>query len=205
MLFCKKNNKIYLLGGNNQKNCEIYNLKNTSSNSQQKKIKKKWKSIPSLNEERQEFGSMIYNDDYLYIFFGFSYIKGVNLNSIERMDINKHEKFEIVYVNEHITLSSIGCAILSEESEDSSDGGILLLGGFDGEKYIETSLVFSPEQMKIRECDIIIPNISKHFQFLFHKETNFIKADNDLQVVFDMKNNVHVLTNHSYELFSEVE
>ena len=205
MLFCKKNNKIYLLGGNNQKNCEIYNLKNTSSNSQQKKIKKKWKSIPSLNEERQEFGSMIYNDDYLYIFFGFSYIKGVNLNSIERMDINKHEKFEIVYVNEHITLSSIGCAILSDESEDSSDRGILLLGGFDGEKYIETSLVFSPEQMKIRECDIIIPNISKHFQFLFHKETNFIKADNDLQVVFDMKNNVHVLTNHSYELFSEVE
>ena len=202
MLFCKKNNKIYLLGGNSQKNCEVYNLKN---NSQQKKIKKKWKSIPSLNEERQEFGSMIYNDDYLYVFFGFSHIKGVNLNSIERMDINTHEKFEIVYVNEHITLSSIGCAILSDESDDNSSGGILLLGGFDGEKYIETSLVFSPEQMKIRECDIIIPNISKHFQFLFHKESNFIQTDNDLQVVFDMKNNVHVLTNHSYELFSEVE
>ena len=48
------------------------------------------------------------------------------------MDINTHGKFEIVYVNVHITLSSIGCAILSDESEDNSNGGILLLGGFDG-------------------------------------------------------------------------
>ena len=202
MLFCKKNNKIFLLGGNNQKNCEMSSPLNNTSNSSEKKIRKKWKSLPPLNEERQEFAAMVYNDDYLYVFFGFSHIKGVNLNSIERMDINTMEKFETVYVNENITLSSLGCAILND---DGDDGGILLLGGFDGEKYIETSLIFCPEQMKIKECDIIIPNISKHFQFLFHKETNFIKTENNLQVVFDMKNNVHVLTNHSYELFSEVE
>ena len=80
-----------------------------------------------------------------------------------------------------------------------------MLGGFDREKYIETSLIFSPEQMKIRESDIIIPNISKHFQFLFRKETNYIQIDNGLQIVFDMKNNVHVLTYYNYELISEVE
>jgi hypothetical protein len=172
-----------------------------------KNIKKKWKPLPSLNEERQEFGAMIYNDDYLYVFFGFSHIKGVNLNSIERMNINTNEKFEIVYANEQIALSSIGCALFNSENDDNdnSENGILLLGGFDGEKYIESSLVFSPEQLKIRECDIIIPNISKHFQFLFHKESNFIEINNDLQMVFDMKNNVHILTNHSYELFTEVE
>ena len=146
---------------------------------------------------------MIYNDDNLYVFFGFSHIKGINLSSIERMNINTHEKFEIVYINEQITLSSIGCSFFDGENEDGS-GGILLLGGFDGEKYIENTLIFSPEQMKIRECDIIIPNISKHFQFLFHLESNFIQMDNNLQVVFDMKNNVHILTSHSYELFSEV-
>ena len=201
MIYCKKNNNIYLLGGNNQKNCEAFSIFFNTSNY---KTKKKWKSIPSLNEERQEFGAMIYNDDNLYVFFGFSHIKGVNLSSIERMNINTHENFEVVYINEQITLSSIGCALINE-NENNQEGGILLLGGFDGEKYIETSLIFSPEQMKIRECDIIIPNISKHFQFLFHKESNFKQIDNNLQVVFDMKNNVHVLTNHSYELFSEVE
>ena len=201
MIYCKKNNNIYLLGGNNQKNCEAFSISFNTSNY---KTKKKWKSIPSLNEERQEFGAMIYNDDNLYVFFGFSHIKGVNLSSIERMNINTHRNFEVVYVNEQITLSSIGCAVINE-NENNPEGGILLLGGFDGEKYIETSLIFSPEQMKIRECDIIIPNISKHFQFLFHKESYFKQIDNNLQVVFDMKNNVHVLTNHSYELFSEVE
>ena len=204
LLYCKKNNIIYLLGGNSQKQCEKINFKLFSS---EKKYKKKWKPLPSLNEERQEFGAMIYNDDYLYVFFGFSHIKGVNLNSIERMNINTNEKFEIVYANEQIALSSIGCALFNSENDDNdnSERGILLLGGFDGEKYIESSLVFSPEQLKIRECDIIIPNISKHFQFLFHKESNFIEINNDLQMVFDMKNNVHILTNHSYELFTEVE
>ena len=201
MLYCNKNNNIYLLGGNSQKRCEILHFSLNSQEFPEKRNKKKWRPIPSLNEERQEFGAMIYNDDFLYVFFGFSHKRGVNLNSIERMNINTHDSFETVFVNEHITLSSIGCALI----EDDNEGGILLLGGFDGEKYIETSLIFCPDQMKIRECDIIIPNISKHFQFLFHKETNFIKTDNNLQVVFDMKNNVHVLTNHSYELFSEVE
>jgi hypothetical protein len=201
MIFCKKNNYIYLLGGNSQTNCEMYYLPSTHMD---KSKNKGWKSLPSLNEERQEFAAMIYNDDYLYVFFGFSHIKGVNLSSIERMNINTHDRFEVVYVNEQITLSSIGCALFNDESEDSSKG-ILLLGGFDGEKYIESTLIFSPEQMKIRECDIIIPNISKHFQFLFHLETNFIQMDNNLQVVFDMKNNAHILSNHSYELFSEIE
>ena len=201
LLYCKKYNYIYLLGGNNQKNCEMFDL---NRNLSEKKIKRNWKSLPSLNEERQEFGAMIYNDDYLYVFFGFSHIKGVNLNSIERMNIDTCQNFEIVYANEQIALSSIGCAFLNNDKNDDSENGILLLGGFDGEKYIEGTLVFSPEEMKIRECDIIIPNINKHFQFLFHKETNFIEVENNLQVVFDMKNNVHVLTNHSYELFTEV-
>ena len=86
--------------------------------------------------------------------------------------------------------------------------GILLLGGFDGEKYVENSLVFTPDNMKIRECDVIIPNISKHFQFLFHQESNFIQMDNNFnsaQFVFDMKNNVHIITKDSYELLSEVQ
>ena len=54
--------------------------------------------------------------------------------------------------------------------------------------------------MKIREVDVFIPNISKHFQFLFHQESNFIQIDNSIQFLFDMKNNVHILTKDSYEL-----
>ena len=200
MVYCPKYNMIYLLGGNNQTKCETCYLSNTNL----KKLT--WKPLPSLNEERQEFAS-IYFDDYIYVFFGFSSKRGVNLSSIERINVNTNTQFEVVYVNEQITLSSLGCAIFIDDTEISKEGndGILLLGGFDGQNYVDTSLVFNPKEMKIRDCDIVIPNMSKHFQFLFHKESAFIEFDNGSQLIFDMKNNVHLLTSDSYELFSEAQ
>ena len=211
-VYCPKNKKIYLLGGNSQPGCEIYspNFSQISNfNSSTCTIPKKnlWKKIPDLSEERQEFASMYFND-YIYVFFGFSHLKGKNLSSIERININKNDQFEVVYINEQITLSSLSCAQYHSEFDHGWEKeGILLLGGFDGEKYVETSLVFTPNKLKIRECDVIIPNISKHFQFLFHQETNFIEMDvnNSAQFIFDMKNNVHILTKDSYELLSEVQ
>ena len=213
-VYCPKNKNIYLLGGNSQPGCELYspnlatiNNFNSTSNALNQK-KKSWKKIPELNEERQEFASMYFND-YIYVFFGFSHLKGKNLSSIERINVDKNGQFEIVYVNEQITLSSLSCALYHSEFDHGWEKeGILLLGGFDGEKYVESSLVFTPNKMKIRECDVIIPNISKHFQFLFHQESNFIQIDkenNSAQLVFDMKNNVHILTKDSYELLSEVQ
>ena len=200
MVYCPKYNMIYLLGGNNQIKCETCYLNNANL----KKLT--WKPLPSLNEERQEFAS-IYFDDYIYVFFGFSSKKGINLSSIERINVNTNTQFEVVYVNEQITLSSLGCANFVDDTEINKEGneGILLLGGFDGQNYVDTSLVFNPREMKIRDCDIVIPNMSKHFQFLFHKESAFIEFDNGAQLIFDMKNNVHLLTSDSYELFSEAQ
>ena len=165
-----------------------------------------WKAIPSLNEERQEFASL-YFDDYIYVFFGFSSKKGINLSSIERINVNTNSNFEVVYINEQITLSALGCAHFIDETENDKDksNGILLLGGFDGENYMDSSLLFNPKEMKIRDCDIVIPNMSKHSQFLFHKESAFIEFDNGSQYVFDSQNNVHLLTSDSYELFSEAQ
>ncbi len=198
MVHCPKNNSIYLLGGNNQIRCEICYL--TSG----KKLQ--WKQIPSLNEERQEFATL-YFDDYIYVFFGFNSKKGVNLSSIERINVENNSNFEVVYINEQITLSSLGCAHFIDDTENDKEksNGILLLGGFDGENYMDSSLLFNPKEMKIRDCDIVIPNMSKHSQFLFHKESAFTEFDNGAQYIFDMQNNVHLLTNDSYELFSEAQ
>ena len=63
--------------------------------------------------------------------------------------------------------------------------------------------MFNSKEMKIRDCDIIIPNMNKHFQFLFHKESMFLEVDGNLQMAFDMKNNVHLISKESYELFSQ--
>ena len=188
MVYCSKYNTIYLLGGNNQVKCEMCYLSNQNQNS------------------NTEFATL-YFDDYIYVFFGFNSKKGINLSSIERINVNTNSNFEVVYINEQINLSSLGCAHFIDDTENDKEksNGILLLGGFDGENYMDSSLLFNPKEMKIRDCDIVIPNMSKHSQFLFHKESAFIEFDNGAQYVFDSQNNVHLLTNDSYELFSEAQ
>ena len=198
MVYCNKTESIYLLGGNNQIKCESLKVINNVKKSE-------WKIIPSLNEERQEFASM-YFDNYIYVFFGFSPKKGINLSSIERININKLDKFEVVYINEQISLSSLACCKFIDDNDDNNnDKEILLLGGFDGNNYVDSSLVLNTKEMKIRDCDIVIPNISTHFQFLFQKESAFVEVENGIQVVYDMKNNVHLITKNTYELYSETQ
>ncbi len=198
MIYCNKTESIYLLGGNNQIKCESLKIINNIKKSE-------WKIMPSLNEERQEFASM-YFDNYIYVFFGFSPKKGINLSSIERININKLDKFEVVYVNEQITLSSLACLkYIDDEEENNNDKEILLLGGFDGSNYVDTSLVLNTKEMKIRECDVVIPNINTHYQFLFQKESCFIEIEPGIQIVYDMKNNVHLITKNTYELYSETQ
>ena len=185
---------LYLLGGNSQINNEICYINNN--------IKKvTWSPLPPLNEERQEFAS-IYYDDYIYVFFGFSSKTKSNLSSIERINVNTNDKFEVVYINEQITISCLGCAKFVEEGEQGENKEcILLLGGFNGETYIDSTLSLNVQEMKIRDCEIVIPNISKHCQFLFQKESSFVEIDSGLQLIYDSKNNVHLLTKESYELF----
>ena len=198
MIYCNKTDSIYLLGGNNQIKCESLKILNNIKKSE-------WKIIPSLNEERQEFASMYFNN-YIYVFFGFSPKKGINLSSIERININKLDKFEIVYINEQISLSSLACLKYIDDLEDNNnDKEILLLGGFDGTNYIDTSLVLNIKEMKIRDCDVVIPNINTHFQFLFQKESCFVEIEPGVQIVYDMKNNVHLITKNTYELYSETQ
>jgi hypothetical protein len=198
-VFCKKNNSMYLIGGNNQLKNEIYHFDNNS--------KCKWENLPPLNEERQEFGCICVNN-FIYVFFGFSPMTGKNLSSIECINVDKNEKFEIIYANEHITLSAFACARYSDEEDEDEFGSgeeILLLGGFDGKNFVDTSLIFNVRETKIRDSDIQIPDVDRHKQFLFQRENAFLELDNNLQIIFDMRNNIHLISGDSYELFWEAK
>ena len=194
IVHCQKYNMLYLIGGENQIKCEISYLNLNT--------KIVWKSLPSLNEERQKFASMYFND-YIYVFFGYSVKKGNNLCSIERINVNTNEIFEVVYVNEQITLSSLACTQLIDNNEKNEN--ILLLGGFDGQNYLESSLILNVREMKIREWDIIIPNMNKYNQFLFHNESSFVDYNSNIKLIYDTNKNVHLISKDSYELFSEVK
>ena len=191
MVYCPKNNSIYLIGGSQQKNCEICDIKDIKNLS--------WRNIPQLNEERQEFGTLCFNN-YLYVFFGFNSLKNKHCNSIERLNVEKHYKFETIYANKEIKISSFGCCKFNttEGNEES-----MLLGGYNGEQFLDSTLIFMVNDMKIREGIIAIPNLDIHEQFLFYKESGFVEFEPGLQFAYDWKNNVHLLSKESYELFSE--
>ena len=191
MIYCPKNNSIYLMGGNNQKNCELCEIKDLKNLS--------WNSLPQLNEERQEFGTLCFNE-YIYVFFGFNSIKNKHCNSIERINVDENSQFETIYSNKEIKISSLGCCKLNFNPGTEE---IMLLGGYDGEKFVDTTLIFMVNEMKIREGFIRIPNMDIHEQFLFYKEPGFNEFEPRLQFAFDLKNNVHLLSTESYELFTE--
>ena len=70
---------------------------------------------------------------------------------------------------------------------------------------VDTTLILDTEQMKIRECDIVIPAINKNREFLFGNESAFVEIDTNMQILYDSQNNVHLLTRENYELFSEAQ
>ena len=194
IVHCPKYNMIYLIGGENQLKCEISFINLNK--------KMDWKSLPSLNEEREKFASMYFNDN-IYVFFGYSNRKRNNLCSIERINVNTNDNFEIVYVNEQITLCSLACTQLIDKNKKNEN--ILLLGGYDGNYYLDSSLILNIKEMKIRDWDITIPNMDKYNQFLFHNETSFIDYNSNIKIIYDDKNNIHLLSKDSYEIFSEVQ
>ena len=191
MIYCPNNNSLYLLGGNQQKNCEICDIKDLKNLS--------WKNLPELNEERQEFGTLCFNN-YLYVFFGFNPVKNMNCSTIERLDIDQPSKFEIIYSNKAIKISSFGCCKFNKTEGKEA---IMLLGGYDGEKYLDNTFLFMINEMKIKEGIISIPNLDIHEKFLFYKESGFVEFEPGLQFAYDSKKNVHLLSTESYELFSE--
>ena len=191
MIYCPNYNSIYLLGGNQQKNCEICDIKDLKNLS--------WKNLPELKEERQEFGTLCFNN-YLYVFFGFNPVKNIHCSTIERLNIDQPTKFEIIYSNKAIKISSFGCCIFNKTEGKEA---IMLLGGYDGEKYLDNTFLFMINEMKIKEGIITIPNLDIHEKFLFYKESGFVEFEPGLQFAYDSKKNVHLLSTESYELFSE--
>ena len=198
MVYCEKTDSIYLLGGSNQIRCEMLKIDNSNI------TQSEWIKLSNLNEEREEFG-IIYFNDYIYVFFGFSPSKGGNLSSIERINVDNNKKFELVYINEQISLSSLAVAKFIDDEDENGNKEILLLGGFNGVNNVDTTLILDTEQMKIRECDIVIPAINKNREFLFGNESAFVEIDTNMQILYDSQNNVHLLTRENYELFSEAQ
>ena len=111
------NNEIFAIGGYNNNTCERYSINNN-----------KWNWLPKLNEnERQVSTLFIYNENELFILFGF--MNQNNENYVERLNLEKlnfWKKIEIKVNSDKILLDKFNVGIIPL---DSIKGNYLFIGG----------------------------------------------------------------------------
>ena len=131
-IYIPLSNLIIFISGSNTNSCEQLNIKN--------KIVKR---ICDLNFIRENSSPCLINDTDLYVFFGYNSQKNQYLTSIEKLDLKKKLKWDLINIkvnnlNQNLckkqNLSSIPYNLNNKES-------ILLIGGI-GEDNMECKDVF---------------------------------------------------------------
>lgn len=78
-------NSICALGGKDSKDVEVYNLED-----------KNWKNLPELNEPREGAACCVVNETFLYCFFGYDTENSAYYTSIEKLDIEYGDSWELL-------------------------------------------------------------------------------------------------------------
>ena len=178
MLFDKENKRIFVFSGKNNKICEYYSFND-------KKVYK----MPELNIDRTN-SSFIIHKNRIYCFFGYSYLNEKYNNTIEYIDIQKLDNWEIIPKINYDNFNIEYMATLNFKEEYNN---IYLYCGikYNDDKRIEDNIIifdtesnqiniikeFNCTQYKLigsrwRKCDI---TNEKEKRFIFEKNTNFIQ------------------------------
>lgn len=130
----------------------------------------KWDDFPSLNIARNYSSFFVYNNNYLYVFFGYNQNRGY-LDSIERIDLKEPKAFEMVkYRNPkglELKLNSMGACFANSEE-------VYLLGGSEREKYTDQILKYNFKQDTFFKTDFTIPSMHQNEYYRFWEESLFI-------------------------------
>ena len=113
---------VYCLGGKDTKSCEMFNF-----------INNQWASLPSLNICRYNSSCFVYNEIYLYIFFGkigerSSSVSSKYADSIEVLNLGKPNEWNIISFDNGGREFSLNGIVPSENKEE-----ITIFGGIKGE------------------------------------------------------------------------
>jgi N-acetylneuraminic acid mutarotase len=215
MIYCELNSSLYCLGGINSKKCEMYRndeIVFTNIALDKKVTQKVWETLPDLNVSRHECSSIFYNN-FLYVFFGYNNLTNFNNNTIERMNIMKHENWEILsYTNP----SYLNVTLNSHSIIKYNDNELLILGGFDGKHYRDSIFIFNVKTNSFHQTNLKIPDLKKNTYYYFFKESSFVKiteydnvVDNSLPnyVLFDSNNRLHILNSRkfNYQIVNSIE
>ncbi len=152
-------------------NKSVKESKNTSFEMDYTKDDKmKWDDFPSLNVARNYASFFVYNNNYLYVFFGYNQNRGY-LDTIERIDLQAPKAFE--YVKYHnpkeldLKLNSMGVCFANADE-------IYILGGTIRERFTDQILKYNFKQDTFFLTDFTIPSMHQNEYYRFWEESTFI-------------------------------
>jgi len=185
------NNKLYIIGGASSENhklkeCECYNI-----------IEKQWELLPNLNYARCSPGLCIYNQEYLYVFNGWSR-KDCFLDTIEFINIKDFSNNSwITFKPEDPGLCWDGfsncCATVVAENK------ILIFGGYKNENE-NKSYFFDPcKKIVYRGKDLIKPSIFYNNSLYFENKIYSLDNKNENRKIFGV--HVYDIVNNTWKYY----
>lgn len=117
MVYHKKDNSIYILTGSKANSCEKFSFETQS-----------FTQLPSITNSRENALSLIQNDTYLYVFFGYDKSIGKYCQTIERLNIENGS----VFADKWEVLQPSGNSNFTKRKEIGyiqKESSVILLGG----------------------------------------------------------------------------
>ena len=169
---------IYIIGGNQNKSCERYNIKT-----------KQFSAIPNLNKEH-EFPIVSIYHNILYVMFGKS---NINKHSIEAIDLNGLSHWEKIHFNniDNINTNIYGSAVIS------LDNTLVCFGGFQQGTIINKAFIFNVDDSTLKTGD-------DDLQFMEYFSENQLFRMNDYYVQISERNFmlIPILIDNIYSMLS---
>jgi len=181
-----------------------------TSNSETNNSELKWEEFPQLNYQRYYSSVYIFNDYYLYIFFGYNTARG-SIETLERIKINvtniSSSYWEIVNYNNpsHLDMRLHShCCIYANANE------VYIAGGSKNEIFSDKIFKYNLVNNTIFMTDMIIPDINNHEYFRFWEESQFKQlishelientSDDDYTfAMFDARDKMHVFNSRTFK------
>ena len=180
-------NTLICLSGEFNKKVEMYSPS-----------KNEWKEIPEMLNERSNFSSCIFQDKYLFAFFGFNNPKKQYLNTIEYLDLLEEEKNWTYLIYENSQMLSL--KIINFITINYNEEKIIFFGGYNAElnkpieKFIQLIISQDLKSNYIEEVDRQFKDIEKNKLYEFN--TNTTSYEDHLKRKYnsaiDKNYNVHI-------------
>ena len=180
-------NTIICLSGEYNKKVEMYSS-----------LKNEWKEIPEMINERANFSSCIFQDKYLFAFFGFNYPKKQFLNSIEFLDLLQENTnwTYLIYQNSNL----LNLKIINFITINYNEEKIIFFGGYNNElkkpidKFLQLIISQDLKNNYIEEVERKFKDIEKNKIYEFNTNTSSYEDEmkNKYNISIDTNNRVHI-------------